>query len=119
MAVLNDNPNDKKSFNALELNSMLEPNSNGNALDLFTEQHRSYLLASDFEPDELHDIMRASWIKNDATITADNPSGLNDLDTSELFGEYLLLKFYFTPEVYNKLFAMTVSYQMRSRMNNT
>jgi hypothetical protein len=119
MAVLNDNPNDKKSYNAIELNSLLEPNSNGNAIDFFTEQHISYLLASDFEPDELHDIMRASWIKNDATVTAENPSGLNDLDTSELFGEYLLLKFYFTPEMYNKLFAMTVSYQMRSRMNNT
>ena len=119
MAVLNDNPNDKKSYNALELNSLLEPNSNGHALDLFTEQHVSYLDASDFSPDELHDIMRASWIKNDATVTAENPNGLNDVDTSELFGEYLLLKFYFTPEVYNKLFAMTVSYQMRSRMNNT
>jgi len=119
MAVLNENPNDKKSFNSIELNSLLEPNSNGNAIDFQTEQHISYLLASDFEPDELHDIMRASWIKNDATVTAENPSGLNDIDTSELFGEYLLLKFYFTPEMYNKLFAMTVSYQMRSRMNNT
>lgn len=119
MAVLNDNPNDKKSFNALELNSMLDPNSNGRALELWTEQHFSYLESTDFEPDELHDIMRASWIKNDATVTAENPNGLNGIDTSELFGEYLLLKFYFTPEVYNKLFAMTVSYQMRSRMNNT
>jgi len=119
MAVMNENPNDKKSFNKLELNSMLAPNSNGRAMEFWTEQHFSYLDAADFDSDELHDIMRASWIKNDATVSAENPSGLNDIDTSELFGEYLLLKFYFTPELYNKMFAMTVGYEMRSRMNNT
>jgi len=119
LAVMNEFPNEKKSFNAIELNSQFKPSSVGNAIEFFTEQHYSYLVNSDFDSDELHDIMRASWIKNDATITTENPNGLNDIDTSELFGEYLLSKFYFTPQELNSLFGLTISYQMRSRMNNT
>jgi len=118
-AVINIEPFLKKSFEAVELNSMLKPNSVGNAMEFLTEQHYSYLVVDDFDSDELHDIMYSSWIKNDATINAENPLGLNDIDNSNLFGEYLLAKFIFKQGEYNKLFGMTIKFTPRTRLNTT
>lgn len=117
--VMNANPFDKKSFDAIELNTKFKPNDTGNAMEFLTEQHYSYLVYDDFDSDELHDIMYASWIKNDATITAENPNGLNDIDTSRLFGEYLLAKFIFKQGVYNSLFGATIKFTPRTRLNTT
>ena len=117
--VINQEPFTKKSFDAVEINSKEKPNDNGNAMEFLTEQHYSYLVIDDFDSDELHDILYSSWIKNDATVSADNPLGLNDLDTSNLFGEYLLAKYIFKQGVYNKLMGLTVKITPNSRLNTT
>lgn len=117
--VLNTDPFLKKSFNAVELNSQDKPNDSGYAMEFFTEQHYSYLRIEDFNSDELHDILYSSWIKNDATISQGNLTGLNDIDTSSLFGEYLLAKYFFKGGVYNKLFGVAINWQPRSRLNNS
>lgn len=113
--LMNDQPDMKKSFHAIELNSKFKPLG----MEFKTEQHQSHLTQADFDSDELHDIMYSSWIKNDSTVSADNPLGLNDIDTSNLFGEYMEAKFIFEPLTYNKLLGTTISYVPRTRLNTT
>lgn len=112
-------PDLKKDFLAIELNSIDPPSSAVRAMEFETEQHRSYLENSDFVRDELHDNMPSSWIKNDSTVSPENPQGLNDQDTSSLFGNWLLAKFVFQRQAYNKLFGIVVKVNPRTRSNET
>ena len=110
-------PDLKKDFLAVEINAESLPSASVDAMQFRTEQHYSYLKQSDFVRDELHDNMPASWIKNDATVSADNPGGVNDADTSSLFGNWLLAKFVFQRQAYNKLFGIVVKVNPRTRSN--
>jgi hypothetical protein len=112
--VVKGDPSLKTDFTAVELNCQNKPNDTGNAMEFKTEQHKSYLTVDDFDSDELHDILYSSWIKNDSTDT-----GSNEDDTSNLFGEYMLAKYFFKQGEYNKLFGITVQAQPRNRLNTT
>jgi hypothetical protein len=108
--------NMKTTFDAVELNSSLLPAR----IDFTTEQHVSYLTTSEFEQDEIHDDLWAAPIKNDSSIDpVYNPLGVNDVDTSFLFGQYLLAKYSFNPTVKSKLFNFIIKLTPMSRLNNS
>ena len=67
-----------------------------NRLDFTTRDHVSFLTSAEFE--EREDYFYAP-VKNDSTGT-----GLNDGDTSRLWGRYMKIKFTFAPNVFQKLF---------------
>jgi hypothetical protein len=108
--------NTKTTFDAVELNSSLLPDR----IDFTTEQHVSYLTTAEFEQDEIHDDLWAAPIKNDSTVDpVYNPLGVNDVDTSFLFGQYLLAKYKFNPTVKSKLFNFIIKLTPMSRLNNS
>lgn len=111
-----NDPNMKTTYDAIELNSSLLPTQ----IDFTTTQHKSYLLTSDFEQDEVHDDLWSSPIKNDSTYDAvNNPTSVNDVDTSGLFGQYLLTKYSFNNSVKSKLFNFIIKMTPLSRLNNS
>jgi hypothetical protein len=83
--VMNLDPNLPKIFEAIQINSDLIPYGSAIKPTSFaTKQHVSYLDNADFDARE--DFFYSS-IKNDST-----GSGLNDGDTSRLFGKWLKMK---------------------------
>jgi hypothetical protein len=83
--VMNLDPNLPKIFEAIQINSDLIPyGSVIKPTSFATKQHVSYLDNADFDARE--DFFYSS-IKNDSTV-----SGLNNGDTSRLFGKWLKLK---------------------------
>ncbi len=114
--ILNQSPDVKKDFIAIELNSDSNYTVSKTILEFLTDQHQSFLLNTDIEKDELHDNLWTSPIKNDSSVAADNPLGLNDIDTSSLYGRYLLVKYNFSNE---KLFGVYIKTDSRSRLNTT
>lgn len=82
--VMNLDPNMSKNFEALQVNSELIPYSAVKNVYFTTKNHVSYLENADFEEREN---LFYSHIKNDSTI-----SGLNNGDTSRLFGRWLKIK---------------------------
>lgn len=113
--ICNKPPDIKKDFIALEMNSQDLPAR----IELTTNQHVSYLNPSDMEKSELHENAWAAQIMNDSTISPDNPTGVNNADTSSLFGQYLLIKFVFAQRTYNKIFQLIVKYLAKTRDNNS
>lgn len=121
--VMNDHPDAKKNFTAIELNCQLTPDlitrPTGNVMDFITEQHVSYLKPDEFERSEEQDIGYASPIKNDSSVSVDNPTGVNDADTSNLFGRYLLATYKFSKLAYDKLFGVVIKYSSKARENRS
>ena len=108
-------PNMKTTYEAIELNSSALPSR----IDFTTDQHISYLLSSDFEQDEIHDNLWAAPIKNDSTVDANNPTGSNEIDTSNLFGKHLFVKYTFPSASKSKLFNFIIKLTPMSRLNNS
>lgn len=74
-------------------------------IEFFTKTQESYLDSSEIETfEDYHE----SCIKEDSTVTVTNPTGLNDSDTSLLYGRYLKVKTYFSVGVYQRLVSMIV-----------
>jgi hypothetical protein len=117
--IFNEQVNNKKEYVAIELNSRALPDR----IEFKTNQHESYLEGADFEKDEIHDDLWSSWIKNDSTVSLDNPSGLNNLDTSSLFGDHLLIKYRFDKPYEEgtdrSLFNAVLKFNVLSRTNNS
>ena len=65
-----------------------------------TEQHASYLVATDFRNKDLN---FDAPIKNDSTVSADNPTGINSIRTSKLWGRWLKTKVYMQNGTYQRL----------------
>lgn len=78
--ILNWEPNSSKNFGAIMMNTDIVPYR----IDFTTNQHVSYLEQNDFL---LREDYYYSTIKNDSTAT-----GLNNGDTSRLFGKWLKIK---------------------------
>lgn len=127
--ILNKEPDVKKDFVAIEINSTRDPNDESSYfvaltpifIEFLTDQHSSWLKAADFIGDELHDNLWTSWIKNDVEWS-ENLNNLtflplsNENDTSNLFGRYLIIKYRLSTE---KLFGVFVKIEPRSRLNTT
>lgn len=111
-AVMNYDPNVIKSMLALQFTTDNIPNF----VELETKLHKSYLEGSDFE---IAEGLYFAAIKNDSTISVDNPLGSNEEDTSRLHGQYLKVKLYFQPRAYQRLFNFIVKYIDNSRNYKT
>jgi hypothetical protein len=107
--VINYNSDVIKKFSALYVDSEVAPDR----VEFFTPEHESFLVLSDFESREG---MWVSTIKNDI-LTA--PNGINDGDTSRLFGRYLLVKIFFSPKKFQSLRNIRVRLQFNSRYLQT
>jgi hypothetical protein len=107
--VINYNSDVIKKFSALYVDSEVAPDR----VEFFTPEHESFLVLSDFESREG---MWVSTIKNDI-LTA--PNGINDGDTSRLFGRYLLVKVFFSPKKFQSLRNIRVRLQFNSRYLQT
>lgn len=110
-AVVNDAPNDIKGWRAIRLNCEVTPPR----AELNTETFQSYLESSNFETVQL---MIQSAIQNDSTISADNPTGRNDIDTSSLWGKYLITKIFFQKRIYQKIYDFLIKFAIKSRNSN-
>ncbi len=104
-AVVNKHYKEIKYYIALRAISEIVPS----IMNFITKNHVSYLAGSDFETTEdKHD----SAIKNDSTS-----SGLNDQDTSQLWGNYLRVKMTFKKKVYQKLVNLIVKFRISARVS--
>jgi hypothetical protein len=111
--VMNYDPNLPKIFEAIQVNSDLIPFASViRPASFATKQHVSYLENSDFETRE--DYFYSS-IKNDSTST-----GLNNGDTSRLFGKWLKMKISLASSVGSqKLLNTIVKFRPSPRLFNT
>lgn len=111
--VMNYDPNLPKIFEAIQVNSDLIPFASViRPASFATKQHVSYLENSDFEARE--DYFYSS-IKNDSTST-----GLNNGDTSRLFGKWLKMKISLASSVGSqKLLNTIVKFRPSPRLFNT
>jgi hypothetical protein len=107
--AINYNSDVNKTFSALYVDSEFAPER----VEFFTPEHESFLVLSDFESREG---MWVSTIKNDI-LTA--PNGINDGDTSRLFGRYLLVKVFFSPKKFQSLRNIRIRLQFNSRYLQT
>ncbi len=104
-AVINKYEDQSKWYGPIGVDSEIVPER----IDFATRNHVSYLEDTEFEEFEESFF---SPIKGDSTVTADNPTGLNDLDTSLLWGKYMKAKFVFAVGVYQKLSSFVVNFQI-------
>ena len=106
--VVNKYPDTDKNWQAIMVKSKVVPFR----IEFRTETHYSFLVAADFEP-----IGNGYWspIKMDATVTVDNPSGLNDIDTSILCGRYLRIKMFFEVGVRQEMNHIVIKCQRQHR----
>lgn len=106
-AVMNYDPNVSKNFEALQMVTDQQPFF----VDLTTPNHISYLDETEFE--EREDLWY-SPIKNDSTIT-----GLNNGDTSRLWGKWLKIKMSFEASIgKQKLINFMVKFRPMARLFN-
>lgn len=106
-AVMNYEPNMSKNFEALQMVSDQQPFF----VDLSTPNHISYLDETEFE--EREDLWY-SPIKNDSTVT-----GVNNADTSRLWGKWLKIKMSFEASVgKQKLINFMVKFRPMARLFN-
>jgi hypothetical protein len=101
--VVNKFDDQTKWFVTMGIDSEVVPDG----VTMNTKTQESYLLSADFEEYE------GSWyspIKEDSTVTAGNPTGLNDTNTSLLFGKYLKVRFSFAVDTYQKLSNFIVNF---------
>jgi hypothetical protein len=110
--VMNLDPNMAKQFEAIQVNSDLIPFGSVIKPTIFTtKRHVSYLDNIDFEARE--DFFY-STIKNDSTI-----GGLNDNDTSRLFGKWLKIKLSLASTgTLQKLINIIVKFRPMARLYN-
>lgn len=105
---INAEENMNKGFEALMINCITNPYK----IFFRTNTQVSYLVSSDFEDRKTQ---FASTIKNDSTITVANPNGLNNQDTSPLYGTWIMTKFIFQNRVYQRLVDIVMKARIRHR----
>ncbi len=110
--VFNYESEENKRWRAVRIYSDLAPYQMG----FETLKHESYLVRADFEE---RDSKWEAAIRNDSTITIDNPTGLNSEDTDVLWGQYMIVSFYFAPQEYQRLYSLTARCSLMPRLRNT
>lgn len=111
--VINHDPNMNKRFCAYLFNTVLTPKR----VEIRTSSNQySYLDEADFE---LRFDQYAATVKNDATVTVQNPTGTNEADTSHMSGTYAVVRLYFEPRILQRLRNFIVKIIPRNRNYNT
>lgn len=104
--VVNKNPSEVKWFSALRANSEIIPYR----YDFKTFSHISFLTQSEITGREGN---YDAPIKRDSSVT-----GINDGDTTGLFGKYLKVKMAFRNNVYQKLYSIITKFRISPRFSN-
>jgi len=110
--VVNIYPDDIKKFQAIEITSLLRPYG----VTFRTDGQQSFLQEADWELMDDKQTWR-SEIKNDSTVTLQNPTGRNDIDTSGLFGKWLTVRIAFEKGVKQVVKDTIVKFQVLNRTN--
>jgi hypothetical protein len=110
--VVNIYPDDIKKFQAIEITSLLRPYG----VTFRTDGQQSFLEEADWELMDDKQTWR-SEIKNDSTVTLQNPTGRNDIDTSGLFGKWLTVRIAFEKGVKQVVKDTIVKFQVLNRTN--
>jgi len=105
--VIND-LDDTKYFEAISVKSEIVPYK----FEFETKNHISYLDETEFTTRE--DLYYAP-IKRDSTVTVDNPTGLNNLATSMLYGKYLYATMKFEVATYQELIYFLTKFRIAPR----
>ena len=111
--VCNKDADNTKWYEALQINSDIVPVK----IEFETKQHKSYLNESEIETRE---DAHYSPIKEDSTIyPISNPLGLNDNNTSLLYGKWLKIKVFFEIGIAQKLLNLICKMRISSRRTNS
>lgn len=89
-------PRGRKAFRAVSVNSDTVPFR----MEILTKNGYSYTPTDEFEQREGNEFVGP--VMNDATVTIDNPTGVSDIDTDDMRGEYAIFKFIVDSAAYNK-----------------
>lgn len=109
--ILNENPDVSKVYKAMRVNSFVEPM----LVELRASTTETYMTDEDFEETNLE---FNAPVKNDSTVTAENPTGSNEADTDNVFGKYVKVKLFLQAKTYQKLFDAFVKYVPSARLFN-
>lgn len=101
-----------KHFLALEMITEIVPVR----MEFNTKKYKTFMVDTDFEARQDYFF---GGIKNDSTVSIDNPTGSNEADTSSIFGAYMNSKLVFAKKVYQKLNTMVVKFKLDSRIYRT
>lgn len=108
-AVINA-PQGRKKYNAIRIESDVVPVQ----INVTTNQQTTYMNASEFEQREGNEFDVP--VMNDATITATNPGGLPNINTSNLWGDYAIVRVIMsTGNYYNKVNSFWMKLKTRAR----
>ena len=88
-------------------------NNNPDRVEIFTNQHATYIESGDFEQREGNEF--DSTVFNDIGITAANPGGINKADTSKLFGRYAIIRLIMFAGNYNLWDSFILKVKQRAR----
>lgn len=102
-AVINKGSEQAKTFISVDVDSDVTPDK----MDFTTTTQKTFLTSSEFEQNEGSFY---SDVKEDSTVTATNPTGLNSLDTGLMSGKYMKAKFYFAVATYNRLVNFIINF---------
>ena len=109
--VINKGYPETKWYEAIGVDSDIVPKR----FEFATKTQESYLNDTEFETRE---DSHFSPLKEDSTITATNPLGLNDSNTSLLFGKWVKVKMFFEIGVYQKLLDFNIKFRVSPRTKN-
>ena len=82
-------------------------------VDFKTQHYQSYLEASDFT---FRDGIYDSPIKYDSTVSADNPSGLNSLETAKLHDDWLKVKLFYDIGELQYINGFVIKFKLKPRL---
>ncbi len=106
--VYNQGVNSSKMFKALWWYTLIAPVR----VDIFTKRHQTFMLGTDSETENNLDYYSMP-VKNDI-LTSSNGQ-INSEDTTNVFGEYILIKLTFTALVFQKLVDTVIKFFSQSR----
>ncbi len=104
--VINRDDESTKWMDSIAVDSEITPER----FDFATKNHASFLTSSEFE---MYEDSFFGPVKEDSTTT-----GINDGNTTLLFGKYMLAKMYFAVGVYQKLTNFIVKYTIGTPFKN-
>ena len=112
-ATVNMPKNVDKTFISLWYTAAIAPNR----VDMWTKETQTYLDKPDFKKES--SITYTSTIKKDSTVTVSNPLGLNTLRTSRIFGNYIIIRSWFSrTDVYQSISSIVAKVRAQARLFN-
>lgn len=106
--VFNYAPSDMKQMENLQIRSTVSPFH----VEITTENQQTYMVANDFE--QADELGYVAPIPNDSTVSSENPSGLNNLDTDAIYGRIIdPVKIFFQSGIVQKINSIILKIAMR------